>query len=136
MTSQDKLTIKERKFLTEYVDNGGNGTQAALKAYDTNSANDAAVIASKVIKKPSVAEALKMELARQGITIENVIAPVAKGLKAVREDGTDDYRTQLAAHDRAVKIMGLAEPKENNPAINFNINKANFGGEFVQNEED
>lgn len=131
-----QITKKEEKFIAEYIRNEGNGTDAALAAYDTDSRADAASIASRVLKKPQVAEALREELARQGVTIEQIIAPVANALSATNPDGTDDYRTQLAAHDRAVKILGMTDSQEKtSPAINFNINKANFGGEFVNNDE-
>ena len=130
----NKITKKEEEFVAEYVKNGGNGTSAALKVYEPSSENSAAVIASKTLKKPSVVEALREELERQGVTIEKIISPVANGLSAVKKDSTPDYGTQLAAHDRAVKLLGLTE--ERSSSINFNINRANFGGEFVKNDED
>lgn len=134
---KDNLTMKERKLVSEYVKNGGNATKAALEVYDTSSEADAASIASRALKKPSVAEALQRELARQGITLEKIISPVAKGLTAVKKDGETDYGVQLAAHDRAVKILNMTDSQEkNSPAISFNINKANFGKEFVKNDED
>ena len=130
------LSMKEKKFLSEYVKNGGNGAQAAMVAYDAKNKNSAAVIASHALSRPSVASALKAELERQGITVERIIKPIADGLSAVDKDGNEDHRARLMAHDRAVKIMGLNDEKEqSNPAINFNINNANFGGEFVENDE-
>ena len=39
MTEQTKtkrLSLKQEKFVEAYIDNGGNATQAALVAYDTN----------------------------------------------------------------------------------------------------
>ena len=131
-----RVTSKEKKFVAEYIKNDGNGTKAALATYNTKSEANAASIASRVLEKTSVAELLKAELDKQGVTIEKVIMPVAKGLSATKKDGAEDYGVQLAAHDRAVKILGLTEPQEkNSPSISFNINKANFGGEFVKNDE-
>lgn len=135
---KNNLTIKEQKFVAEYVENGGNGTKAALKAYDVTSESSAAVLANNTLKKPNVAEALKEEMERQGITFEKIISPVAKGLTAVDEEGKDNISVQLAAHDRAVKLLKIFEEKDakNTASISFNINNANFGGEFVQNGED
>ena len=48
-------TIKQRKFAKEYV-KSGNGTQAALKHYDTKSPEVAAVIATENLSKPNVRE--------------------------------------------------------------------------------
>lgn len=123
-----KLTMKEQKFVTAYIENGGNGTKAALEAYDVGSENAAAHLASKNLRKPAIEEILKAEMERQGITLERVISPVAKGLV------DDDIKVQLSAHDRAVKLLGLTEKKDN-PSINFNISQANLGMEFV-NEQD
>ncbi len=128
-----KMTTKEEQLVANYIANGGNGTDAAMAAYNTQSRENAAAIASRVLKKPSVAEALRAELDKQDITLEKIIKPVARGLTAVDEKGHDDLKTQLAAHDRAVKILGMTE-KENGTSFNFNINKANFGGEFVKND--
>lgn len=121
-----KMTMKKEKFLTKYVENGGNGTAAAKEVYDVSSDSSAAAIASKTLKDEGVINALKEEMVRQGVTLEKVIAPVAKGLM----DG--DIKVQLSAHDRAVRLLGITE-KNNSPSINFSIDRANFGGEFVRN---
>lgn len=129
MAKKPKLTVKEEKFVAAYIKNGGHGTEAALEAYDTESRNTAAVAASKNLRKPAVEEAIRAEMKRQGITLEKVISPVAKGL----ED--EDIKVQLSAHDRAIKLLGLTE-KEKGSSINFNINQANLGMEFVKNDKD
>lgn len=49
-----KLTPKQAKFVEEYAKNGGNGTQAALKAYDTLDYSTASVIASENFTKDNV----------------------------------------------------------------------------------
>lgn len=62
------LTKKEKEFADEYLETG-NGTKAALKAYDTNSENMAAVLASRTIRKDKVRAYLeeKAEIASQVI---------------------------------------------------------------------
>ena len=122
-----KMTVKKEKFLAEYIKNDGNGTAAAKEVYDVSSDSSAAAIASKVLKDENVMSALREEMARQGITLEKVVAPVAKGLA----DG--DIKVQLSAHDRAVRLLGITE-KNNSPSINFSIDRANFGGEFVRHD--
>lgn len=47
------LTKKQAEFVTEYLDTG-NGTQAALKAYDTEDPKVAAVIASQNLTKLNI----------------------------------------------------------------------------------
>lgn len=47
------LTKKQKEFADEYLETG-NGTKAALKAYDTKKEETAAVIASENLRKPKV----------------------------------------------------------------------------------
>lgn len=44
------LTEKMKRFCREYVSNGGNGTQAYLAAYDSNSEISASVEASRLLQ--------------------------------------------------------------------------------------
>ena len=54
-----KLTPKQKAFVREYKANGGNGTQAAIKAgYSEKTARK---IASENVTKPDIQEALKKE---------------------------------------------------------------------------
>ncbi len=52
------LTKKQDKFVKEYLDTG-NGTQAALKAYDTKNENTASSIAWENLRKPEIQVAIQ-----------------------------------------------------------------------------
>lgn len=52
------LTKKQKAFADEYLETG-NGTQAALKVYDTESVKTAATLASENIRKPKVQQYLE-----------------------------------------------------------------------------
>jgi phage terminase small subunit len=52
-----RLSKKEQGFVADYIDSG-NGTQAALKNYDTESENSAASIASQNLRKVKIQEAI------------------------------------------------------------------------------
>lgn len=54
----EDLTKKQADFVKEYLDSG-NGTQAALKAYDTEDPNTAGVIAHENLRKPKILEYLE-----------------------------------------------------------------------------
>ena len=57
--AKNKLTPKQAKFVKEYKANGGNGTQAAIKAgYSENTAD---VIAVENLRKPNIRAALGVE---------------------------------------------------------------------------
>lgn len=53
------LTIKQANFCEEYIKNGGNGTQAYLTAYNSNSPVSAQIEASRLLDKPDIQEYIK-----------------------------------------------------------------------------
>lgn len=54
-----KLTVKQTRFVEEYVKNGGNGTKAALKAYDTLDYRTASAIACENFTKKNIVEEIE-----------------------------------------------------------------------------
>ena len=48
------LTVKQMNFCEEYIKNGGNGTQAYLTAYDSNSPVSAQIEASRLLDKEEI----------------------------------------------------------------------------------
>lgn len=50
------LTEKQKAFAREYYKNGGNGRDAYLFAYDSNSEHSASVEASRLLDKPEIQE--------------------------------------------------------------------------------
>lgn len=75
-----KLTKKEKGFVKDYLATG-NGTQAALNNYDTESINTAGVIASENLSKPKIQLALNeafpdselYKLHREGLFEEDLL---------------------------------------------------------------
>lgn len=63
-----KLTKKERGFVRDYIETG-NGTQSALKNYDTTDESTAAMIASTNIRKPKIMAYLEE---KAGVAAENI----------------------------------------------------------------
>jgi len=100
-----ELTPKQDKFLKEYL-RTGNGTQAALKAYDTVSENTAAQIASENLRKPSILEKFREA---QGIAHSTIVA-LATGAEneAVRLNAAKDImdRTEGKAIQRTDVTSG------------------------------
>lgn len=123
------LTVKSAK-LVKGIAEGKTIQKAALEAGYGSNPESASAIASETLKNPKVQDALQMELARQGITIEDVVAPVAKALKAKKiifhgkesgeafADEVEDVELQLKGHDRAIKILGF-NGKEEGTTNNF-----------------
>ena len=55
-------SLKQKKFVEAYVENGGNATKAALVAYDTDSTKDAANIGTQALKKPHVQDLISSKI--------------------------------------------------------------------------
>lgn len=133
--AEKKLTIKQTKFVKEYVKNDGNGTKAALAVYDTTDADTARAISSENLAKPAIRDAVDAALNKHGITMDDAVAPIAKALKAKKVfyvdgvkivSGDDDLEMQLKGSDRALKLMGAGNKEDaGGNTINF-INSATF----------
>lgn len=124
---EGKLTIKQKKFVKAYVANDGNGTKAALQAYNTVDEKTASVIASENLEKPSVKEAIDAALEKHGITIEKATQPIADGLIATRKIGFGDnaeyevdHSTRLKASGMALKLLGAEKGEGGGNTYIFN----------------
>ena len=120
-----KPTLKQKAFVEEYVRNGGNGTQAALKTYGTDDYKTAQNISSENLSKPIVMEELIKTARRLGVTEEKIVSPVVDALNS------DELDMRLKGHDRMVKMLngkdpGLSLNIEN--ASGIEISFKNFGG--------
>ncbi len=117
------LTIKQTKFVKEYVETGHKSI-AYKKAYDTKG-NPETIYpeAVRTASLPHVKEAIDAEMAKQGITMEKIIAPVAAALEAKTriksvangetfEIDAPDLEMQLKGHDRAVRLMNFGQKKD------------------------
>lgn len=116
MAKNGELTHKQSKFVAEYAKNGGNGVQAALKAYDTDDYNTANAIAHENLNKPTIRQQALAALERNGVTLDKLSRVVADALDA-EVDGKPKHDTRLNAARTATTLYRLGE-KENNVEIN------------------
>lgn len=79
MTKRPPKTIKEKKFVKAYIESG-NGTQAAMKAYDVKDPNSASSIASENLRKLDISTLMD----NRGITDERLLDKLNEGLEATR----------------------------------------------------
>lgn len=104
-----KLTLKQERFVDNYIANGGNGTQAAIEA--GYSENCATVIATENLRKPNVvqsmAERKKKAAEAAGWSPEFVF-------QKLMQWATDpDYVPSLKAIDMAAKYSGMSTEELN-----------------------
>ena len=52
------MTVKQMRFCEEYLKNGGNGTEAYMTAYDSDSAKSAVIEASRLLKREDIQDYL------------------------------------------------------------------------------
>lgn len=108
-----KLTIKQSKFLKEYLKDG-NGTRAAMAVYDTKDPNSASTIATENLRKLAYPMRLLMEA--KGITPMDLIQTVDEARTAVKfneftGEQTPDHNIRLKAVSQMSKWAGY-DPKE------------------------
>ncbi len=120
-----RLTTKQKAFAEEYIRNGGNGTQAALKTYETEDYQTASSISKDNLQKPLILEELVKTARRLGVTEEKIVSPVIDALDS------QDLDMRLKGHDRMIKMLngkdsGLSLNIEN--ASGIEISFKNFGG--------
>lgn len=119
--SEKRLTPKQEAFVAEYVRNGGNAKQAAIKAYPDQNENSAAQQGWQNLQKLELAKAIRDEFSRQGVTLEKALKPIVKGLEAKTKTGSDDLVKQLMAHDRWLKASTI---DKNDTGLQLNIENA------------
>lgn len=83
------MTTKQKIFVKEYVETKGNGTKAALIAYDTDDYNTAATISKENLKKPQIISALQLHN-------ELIESTIIKGIK--------DYKGSKKLGERTLAI--------------------------------
>ena len=94
-----KPTLKQKKFVHGYVENGGNATQAALQAYDTEDLNTAHNIGSENLQKPTVQRELAVALKESDVTLKRACKAVGDGL------GSDKENVKLQAAGMTFKLF-------------------------------
>jgi len=121
MKSDKRLTPKQDKFVQEYVQNKGNGTKAALVAYDTDDKKSASVISAQNLGKVSVRREVDLLMRQVGLTTKKALIAVDDGIQATRpstttKDGTvieggPDHAIRLRSADMTFKLKGAYPSK-------------------------
>lgn len=122
-----KLTVKQAKFVKAKAE-GMTGVAAAQVAYGVTDYNTAAMMASENLRKPNIQEAVQAEMAKQGIDLQSVIAPITRALDARRvvqvegdffETEVHDIPTQLRGVQIAAQFMGINKQDQAPGTVNF-----------------
>ena len=138
MKRKERLTIKEQKFVKNYIKNDGNGVKTALEVYDTEDYNTAGAIASENLKKPKIQKAIQDALpdellAQKHLELLNKKEVrqknnVTTGEIEIVETGEIDVQAVSKALDMAYKLKGSYAPEKRDI-------KAEVSDNFLTQEE-
>lgn len=117
----DKLTKKQQGFVKDYIDTG-NGTQSALKNYDTESYNTANQIAIENLQKPTIQEVIESHAGKAESMIYNLSQNGEA--EAVRLNASKDIldRAGYKAVDKSINLnmdVEITNPKARELANEF-----------------
>ena len=94
----DKLSIKQERFIQEYLKTG-NATQSIIKAYPNANYDSARMMASENLAKPSIKSRIDDVLDSQGVNAAFII----RELKQSNQDARNDK--QHSASIKAIKLL-------------------------------
>ena len=95
MPKGKKLSLKQKRFADEYIATG-NGTQSALKSYETLDHNTANAIAVENLQKPIIQDYISNVLSHRDLKPELIIDSLMKELK----------HPDVAARLKAAELLG------------------------------
>ena len=116
--SKKKLTPKQERFVQEYLNNGFNGTQAAIKAgYSEKSARQ---IAEETLTKPYIREKIEKYKENTEKKFELTNEYLIESFKAIAEDPEANKGDRIRALENLAKHRGFYE-KDNSTKNAFQI---------------
>jgi hypothetical protein len=110
MSTNKLLTPKQRAFISAWIDNGGNGTKAAMQAFECSTPASAASCASRMLRNRKVMAELERALDRSSLA-EKIVRVINDGLNATLPPqgpyrDFPDHKTRLKTAHKALKMMG------------------------------
>ena len=106
--SRMKGTLKQRGFVKDLIETK-NGTEAAMRNYDTKDRNTAHVIASENLLKPTVKTLMQEALESVGLTKDKIakgIEDITKANQPIIFEG--EVVSEYPAHDTRLKAFRLS----------------------------
>ena len=117
------LTSKQRAFADAYLETGGNGREAATKAYNCSSPESASVLAHKALNNPKVVAYLNYHFLGHDMpdAVVESLKDSLSATKIIKSGGeylkVPDHTARAKAVDQLAKIMDLyPDPKDETPS--------------------
>lgn len=133
------LTPKQRRFVQEYIRNGGNATNAAEVAYNTGSRmkdlddgtftekdrkrlrKSAQVQGSQLLRNTKVQKELQRLMARHGLDDNSLVKELSKGVKAPVKEEAMDWHAKLRFIETGFKLAGHFDKEDRDTANTVNF---------------
>ncbi len=106
-----KPTLKQRRFIKAYVQNGGNATQAAWVAYDTEDYYTAKSIGCENLTKPYIRQEIDRLMEAVELSTKDILRAIGDALSATDKNDRPDHRMRLNAAVLALKLKGAYPQK-------------------------
>jgi hypothetical protein len=88
--NETKKTLRERKFIETYINNGGNATEAYLAVNDKVNRNTAGVLGFRMLRKVKIS--IKDTLDQIGLTDYYLANKLKEGLEATKVIRVSDIK--------------------------------------------
>lgn len=108
MKNSKRLTLKQKKFISKYLENGGNGQEAVLLTYNTQDSNTARAIASENLTKPNVQEHIQRLSKKHEITVDLVLERLRQAIDS------EDPVIMLKACELSGKYLRMFDKDQQN----------------------
>lgn len=105
-TKRPPKTIKEKKFLQEFIKTG-NATEAAARVYDVKNRKNARAMGTETLAKLDITEIME----EKGLTDEKIVDTLLDGMEAENNLGKPEWTARLKATELSSKIKGHLKEK-------------------------
>lgn len=115
----NRLTVKQKLFIAEYIANGFNGAAAARKVYNAKNNNVASAIAGENLRKENIKQALAFELERltpstaRKLSPEWIISKLISMAENARGDNNKLKALELLGETKHIKLFEKRSVVEN-----------------------
>lgn len=115
-----KLTVKQKLFIKEYVKTNGNATEASMRVYDVKDRRIGAVIGNQNMDKPAIRskieEALQIANYEPHVTISNLM-----GVEEKSKEARPTVADGLKASELLLKLSGAFTNQSKSINLNMNL---------------
>ena len=123
------LTLKQRKFVDTYVENGGNATKACMQIYDVGSTINASAVGQQLLNKPHIKDAINTKLLSMKDAVADKVTELDSmnvALTMAHDDLTaDDPKVRAEARKYILDVYkflaGSPVKKEGSKHVHFEV---------------